>query len=223
MREPSTEDRDYENRTTDMVGPAVGLESLDPASMSDEEMLLEYRLTGSQEIFEALVKRYERELYGYLRRFLGNAALAEDAFQNTFLQVHLKCHLFDEHRKVRPWLYTVATHQAIDIQRRNQRHRLVSLDRPRHAEHEELGTLIDMLDSQEPSAIDRVELSEASDRIRASVAALPEQLQSAVRLVYFRGLKYQDAAEELSIPVGTVKSRLHTAIKRIGKEVDSRQ
>ena len=46
---------------------------------------------------------------------------------------------------------------------------------------------------------------------------LPEQLQTAVNLVYFRGLKYREAADELSVPVGTVKSRLHSAIKRLGQ------
>src|SRR5687767_5084180 len=93
--------------------------------MSDEELLLEYRETSTAILFETLVKRYERELYNYLRRFLGSQVLAEDAFQATFIQVHLKCHLYDAERKVRPWLYTVATNQAIDIQRRNRRHRLV--------------------------------------------------------------------------------------------------
>jgi RNA polymerase sigma-70 factor (ECF subfamily) len=46
---------------------------------------------------------------------------------------------------------------------------------------------------------------------------LPEQLRSAVRLVYFRGLKYREAANELDVPVGTVKSRLHAAVKRLGE------
>ena len=53
--------------------------------------------------------------------------------------------------------------------------------------------------------------------IRQAVAALPDQLQSAVSLVYFRGLKYREAADELAVPVGTVKSRLHSAIKRLGQ------
>jgi len=110
--------------------PALATTLAELDRMTDEELLLEYRLAGSPSIFAALVKRYERELYNYLRRFTGNNVLAEDAFQATFLQVHLKCHLFDGQRKVRPWLYTVATNQAIDIQRRNRRHRLVSLDRP---------------------------------------------------------------------------------------------
>ena len=79
--------------------------------------------------FEELVRRYEKELYGYLRHYLGDVQMAEDVFQQTFLQVHLKCGQFECERKLRPWLYAVATNQAIDFQRRNGRHRTVSLDR----------------------------------------------------------------------------------------------
>jgi RNA polymerase sigma-70 factor (ECF subfamily) len=189
----------------------------DADRMTDEELLLEYRLTGSATLFEALVKRYERELYNYLRRFLGSQVMAEDAFQATFIQVHLKCNLFDAERKVRPWLYTVATNQAIDIQRRNRRHRLVSLDRPNRVQHDELGSLVDMLASREVDPGDGVEQNERKEWVRGAVAALPEQLRSAVRLVYFRGMKYREAADELSVPVGTVKSRLHAAVKRLSE------
>jgi RNA polymerase sigma-70 factor, ECF subfamily len=185
--------------------------------MTDEELLAEYRLAGSPQIFETLVRRYERELYNYLRRFLGNTVLAEDAFQATFMQVHLKGHLFDDGRKVRPWLYTVATNQAIDIQRRNRRHRLVSLDRVSRSEHQELGALINLLSSREDDPGDQMEQGERKDWVRDAVAALPEQLRTAVGLVYFKGLKYREAADQLNVPVGTVKSRIHSAVKRLGE------
>src|SRR5215211_2820887 len=146
---------------------------LDLAGMTDEELLLEYRMTGGSVVFETLVKRYERELYNYLRRFLNNQVLAEDAFQATFMQVHLKCHLFDADRKVRPWLYTVATNQAIDIQRRNRRHRLVSLDRPNRGEQDQLGALIDVLSSREMDPTDGIERNERREWVREAVAALP--------------------------------------------------
>ena len=95
---------------------------------SDEELLLEYRTTEDAAVFTELVARYQRELFNYLRRFLGDAAKAEDVFQQTFLQVHVKSELFQSGRKFRPWLYTIATNQAIDYQRRNRRHRRLSLD-----------------------------------------------------------------------------------------------
>src|SRR4029453_1322817 len=84
---------------------------------SDEELLAGYRI-GYTAAFTELVHRYERELYNYLRRYLGDATLAEDVFQNTFLQLHVKLDLYDKGRLVRPWLYTIATHQAIDALRK---------------------------------------------------------------------------------------------------------
>src|SRR4051794_8064079 len=162
--------------------PKFAVSDAELGTWTDEELLLEYRLMGRPAVFETLVKRYERELYNYLRRFLNNQVLAEDAFQATFLQVHLKCHLYDVARKVRPWLYTVATNQAIDIQRRNRRHRLVSLDRPNRIQHDELGSLVDVLSGREGEPASDLETGERKEWIRNAVAALPEQLRSAVKL-----------------------------------------
>ena len=97
--------------------------------ITDETLIAQYRATGDRTLYEMLMRRYEREIYSYLRRYIGNAEMAEDAFQGTFLQVHLKCEQFDSSRRFRPWLYAIATNQAIDVQRRNKRHRMVSLDR----------------------------------------------------------------------------------------------
>jgi RNA polymerase sigma-70 factor (ECF subfamily) len=208
---------DQSNSTQPVSAGRMVTHSTDLTNWTDEELLLEYRVTGQPALFETLVKRYERELYNYLRRFLSNQAMAEDAFQATFMQVHLKCSLYDADRKVRPWLYTVATNQAIDIQRRNKRHRLVSLDRPNRVQHDELGSLVDVLSGRDGEPANDLETGERKEWIRRAVAALPDQLQSAVKLVYFRGMKYREAADELEVPVGTVKSRLHAAVKRLGK------
>jgi len=188
-----------------------------PARHTDEQLLLAYRATGDQDCFAQLVHRYQRELYNYLRRFLGDAAMAEDAFQGTFLQLHLKCDQFEANRTVRPWLYTIATNQAIDAQRRNRRHRLVSLDRRHGAEGEEIGSLMDMVADGEDEPWTRLETAERRGWVQEAVAALPEALRSSVILVYFQGMKYREAAEVLSIPVGTIKSRLHAAILKLSQ------
>lgn len=192
----------------------------EPLAMSDEALVAAHRSEPNGPFLGVLVARYEKELYGYLRRFLGDANLAEDAFQAAFLQVHLKSDLFDEGRRFRPWLYTVATNRAIDIQRRNRRHNLVSLDRPNQSDHAEVGSLLDLLKSDDANPSERFDLRERMEWVRQAVAALPEQLQSAVSLVYFRGMKYREAAAELAVPVGTVKSRLHSAINRLGEAWD---
>ena len=186
---------------------------------SDEELLLHYRLHQNRRAFEELVHRYERELFSYLRRYLGDATLAEDVFQATFLQLHLKAEQFEEGRKVRPWLYTIATNQAIDAQRRNRRHKMVSLDRRgnNEATRDDVGSLIELLTSKEPGAATNLEGEERRKWIQKAVNDLPEALRQAVLLVYYQGMKYREAADVLSIPVGTVKSRMHAALLKLNE------
>jgi RNA polymerase sigma-70 factor (ECF subfamily) len=162
-----------------------------------------------------LVYRYERELFRYLRRYLGNAEMAEDVFQATFLSVHLKCDTFAEGRRFRPWLYTIATNAAIDAKRRNKRHVAVSLDTPRESEHEDVGRLVNLLESDDANPADAAEQAERSRLVRETLDSLPESMSTLIHLVYYQGMKYREAAEILEVPVGTVKSRLHSAISTL--------
>ena len=124
-----------------------------PQRWTDEQILVRYRETDDPELFRVLTERYEQEIYSFLRRFLGNTEMAEDAFQSTFLQLHLKRDRFEAGRKVRPWLYMIATNQAIDLQRRSKRHRMLSLNGVGGTDTEETGKLIDVLLSQERSPL----------------------------------------------------------------------
>jgi RNA polymerase sigma-70 factor, ECF subfamily len=190
------------------------------SQQSDEELLLDYRLHQNRRAFEELVQRFERELFSYLRRYLGDATMAEDVFQATFLQLHLKADQFEEGRKVRPWLYTIATNQAIDAQRRNRRHKMVSLDRRGNTDSvgDDVGSLIELLTSKEPGATTNLEGEERRQWIQRAVQELPETLRQAVLLVYYQGMKYREAADVLEIPVGTVKSRMHAAILKLNEQ-----
>ncbi|HMO15937.1 MAG TPA: sigma-70 family RNA polymerase sigma factor [Pirellulaceae bacterium] len=182
--------------------------------VTDEQLIIEYRRTGDRELFAQLVYRYERELYSYLRRYLGDAEMAEDAFQATFLQVHLKCDQYQEDRRFRPWLYTIATNQAIDAKRRNKRHVLASLDQVR-SDNDEVGRLVGLMESNELNPADTVQTGERNRIIRETLDQLPESMHAVVHLVYYQGMKYREAAEVLDVPVGTVKSRLHAAIAKL--------
>jgi RNA polymerase sigma-70 factor, ECF subfamily len=185
------------------------------AECSDEELLALFR-QGRRDAFGVLVRRYEGELYGYLRRYLGDGELAEDVFQNTFIQVFTKLDQYEKGRPVRPWLYTIATHQAIDALRRQGRHQAVSLDQ----EREELAgadmpQLLGLLESRGPGPLEQLQGDERRQLVRASVDRLPDFLRQVVVLAYFQSLKYKDIADILDIPVGTVKSRLHAALMRL--------
>ena len=183
--------------------------------VTDEQLLLEYRLTGDRELYAQLVYRYERELFSYLRRYLGNAEMAEDVFQAAFLSVHLKCNSFEEGRRFRPWLYTIATNAATDARRRNKRHRTVSLDTPREQDNEDVGRLVNLLESGDPDPANAAVRAERSRLVRETLNQLPESMTAVIHLVYYQGMKYREAAEVLDIPVGTVKSRLNSAITKL--------
>jgi RNA polymerase sigma-70 factor (ECF subfamily) len=182
---------------------------------SDEDLLVRF-CRGETEAFGLLVRRYERELYGYLRRYLGDGSLAEDVFQNTFLQLYIKSAQYEPGRPVRPWLYTMATHQAIDALRRNGRHQAVSLEQRREEPGEgESTTLLEMIETRGPGPLDQASEQERRERVRASVDRLPDFLRQVLILAYYQGLKYREIAEILEIPVGTVKSRLHAALVKL--------
>lgn len=187
------------------------------AKCTDEELLLRFN-QGETEAFTLLVRRYERELYGYLCRYLNDATLAEDVFQSTFLQIHRKSGKYQEGRPVRPWLYTIATNQAIDTLRRLRRHQAVSLDEQREVigENETQG-LMDMLESRDEGPLAHAEQEERAKIVRESVEELPEHLRSVVLLAYYQGLKYREVADIIGIPVGTVKSRLHAALVKLNE------
>lgn len=187
----------------------------DLAQMTDEELLSRYRDSGHPEDFNALVHRYERELYRYLARYLGDPTLADDVFQNTFLQVHLKRGLYEEGRPVRPWLYAIATHQAVDALRKAGRHPTLSLDQRVDSGEVDPSALVDLLTSDVPGPLVHLQGAERSDWIRQSITKLPETLRQTLILAYYQDLKYREIAEILKIPVGTVKSRLHAALAKL--------
>jgi len=185
------------------------------ADCSDEELLDLFR-QGASEAFGALVRRYEGELFGYLRRYLGDSDLADDVFQTTFLQVYTKADQYESGRPVRPWLYAVATNQAVDALRRDKRHRILRL----HGDGSENGDaessqLHAVPDTRSLGPVEHLQAEERKELIRAAVDKLPEFLRSVVILAYYQGLKYKDIATILGVPVGTVKSRLHTALGKL--------
>jgi RNA polymerase sigma-70 factor, ECF subfamily len=197
---------------------AIGSDSAEDLSqLSDEELMSRYREDGRAALFSELVHRYERELYRYLARYLGDPTGAEDVFQNTFLQVHLKRGLFENGRPFRPWLYAIATHQAVDALRKAGRHPTVSLDQRINSTRTEsdAGNLIDLLVNDNVGPLAELQEAERQQWVRDSIARLPDALRQTLILAYHQDLKYREIAEILKIPVGTVKSRLHAALEKL--------
>ena len=184
---------------------------------SDEFLWSRYLATKDRRLFDQLVHRYEDEIYRHLYRLLGNAQLAEDARQGTFLKMHLKSNQFHPGRPLKPWLYAIATHEAIDLQRKNKRHRMQSLDQDETADKNSPQNLLNRLESRGSTPDQKMEREETRQTVRTSVGNLPMALREPLNLVYYRGLKIREVADKLGIPQGTVKSRMRRALRMLNQ------
>jgi len=196
--------------------PPRGLTEEQARQLSDEELIRQYR-QGHEEVFRFLIRRYRRELYNMLVRFVRDRNAAEDIFQETFLQVHQSADTFDTSRRFKPWLFTIAANKARDYLRKRTRRPSARLDAPVSGEAGEGQTFIDLMEGDLPLPEQTLAEGEVAQRVRDTVDQLPEHLQEILLLAYFQKLPYKEIAETLHIPLGTVKSRLHTAVGTFAK------
>jgi len=199
------------------ASPEVGRERfVDQYHEQSDEQLLEAYLAGDRPAFRELIERYRNELTHFLTRFLGSRAAADDVFQETFLQVHLSADTFDPSRRLKPWLFTIAANKARDYHRRNSRRQALSLSASMGDEGESQ-RYVDLLQADLPGPDEPLADAERSRLIRKVVDDLPAHLREILLLSYFQKMSYNQIAEALEIPLGTVKSRLHSAVASFGR------
>ncbi len=184
---------------------------------TDSELLKRYR-EGDEVAFREIVDRYKNSLYSFLRRFLNRQDLVEDVFQETFLQLFASRDSFDASRPLRPWLFTIAANKAKDALRKIQRHSAMSLGAIADSSDVSVDDVVNILASYTITPADEVTKDETAKRVRQVIAEMPENLRGILILAYFEQFSYKHMAEILSIPIGTVKSRLHTAVMHFTKK-----
>lgn len=163
-------------------------------------------VAGDDEAFAHLVRRYEHGLYNYLRRMTQNDALTADLVQETWLRVFQHAHRYDTRRAFSTWLFTIAHHCCLDALRWRQR-----LDR-----HTTSATYqVPSLSPQRPDPQEALRDKEMLDAVHAAVQALPESQRAVLLLRHYHGLSYRDISEVVQCSLGTVKSRLHHAVRRL--------
>jgi RNA polymerase sigma-70 factor (ECF subfamily) len=193
------------------AGKFAGAKPVMREEPSDEHLLAEYR-AGDKTKFAVLVLRYQRELYHFLVRFLGDRAAAEDVFQETFLQVHQSADQFDPSRRFRPWLFTIAANKARDLIRSQARRPTNPLQASISAGDEDSGEFIDLMSAASSMPGEPLEREELQQQVQRTVMGMPEHLREILLLSYFHQFPYKQIGDILDIPLGTVKSRLHAAV-----------
>jgi RNA polymerase sigma-70 factor (ECF subfamily) len=172
-----------------------------PAPASDEALFERFQ-GGDLSAFDELYARYEGPVFGFVLRFLGERAEAEDVLHETFLGV-LRGRR--EQGSFRAWLFQVARHLCLN-RRRSQRREARALKTARDEE------------AAPPAAQAALERHQAVQALHAAVQGLPELLAEVYHL-RVAGLSYEEMAEVVGAPLGTVKSRMHEMLERLRAEM----
>jgi RNA polymerase sigma-70 factor (ECF subfamily) len=153
---------------------------------------------GEDDAVQELYEEYGRSVFTVAFAALGDRSLAEEAVQQTFLQAWRAAGRFDPDRDPGPWLYAIARRVAVDLHRRERRHRSVE------GGDAEVAVL-------SPS----FEGTWAIWQVRSALDRLTESERAIVRATHYLGLTHQETAERLGLPVGTVKSRSYRAHRKL--------
>jgi RNA polymerase sigma factor (sigma-70 family) len=169
-----------------------------------EEALLARVARGDDDAFAALFDRFGGVAYGLALRILRDERLAEDAVQEAFIAVWRQAASFrPERAKAQTWLLTLVHRRAVDLVRREERRRGEPLD----LDSEPTGT----------SAADDAELRDRRSTVQHALAQLPLDQRQPIELAYYGGLTQSQLAEQLDQPIGTIKSRMFTGLKRLSE------
>jgi RNA polymerase sigma-70 factor (ECF subfamily) len=165
--------------------------------------------SGNEDAIIPLIQRYRQPLYRFLLHMVRQPNIAEDLFQQTWLQTIERIHRYDPNRSFKVWLFAVARNLAIDHLRIRQP---LSLDN--HLTDSSETVFIEQLHEPGPTALELLIDRERIDLVRKSMSELPAMLYEVLKLRFVEGMKLTEIAEFLVLPLNTVKTRLYRALEK---------
>ena len=176
-------------------------------SQANETELVTRAQNGDRNAFSELVRTHAQGVLNVVYRMCGDMQVAEDAAQETFIQAWMRLQSYRPQTSLRNWLYRIAVNTAIDMLRKEKR--ILP------------GAVEDLnLTDAGPGPETLVANSERTEMVQDAVLALPDASRAVLVLREFEGLSYQEIAEALDIPVGTVMSRLNYARKLLREKLE---
>ena len=170
---------------------------------TDEQLMLRLK-DGDRQAFNEIVNRYRDRMVSYACRMVGNAELAQDVAQETFVRVYKSASTFRDDGRFSPWLYKIASNVCLSERSR----------RAKEALNVDYDTLEDMHDSG-VLVEDQVMATLTAQRLSRGIGKLTSSHKTVLVMHVYQGLTYVEIGEALGIPTGTVKSRLFYAIRKL--------
>ena len=172
----------------------------------EETHLIQSAVTGNLAAFNQLVEMHQGSLYWWAYSLVKDEAAAEDIVQSTFITAYERLGSF-RGGSFKGWLFTIVRNRSYDELRRRKRHPSLSLEEPSENDLSALELIPDSI----PNPEDYLITTEQEELINQMLNQLPDVFQQVVRLIDMEGLDYQETANILGLPLGTVKSRLTRA------------
>ena len=180
------------------------------ARLTDQEVVLLAR-SGREAAYRELIRRYERPVFALLFRMVRDRELAEDLSQETFIKALNAIESYRPEFKFSSWIFKIGNNAAIDHLRRRELDTL-SLDGSPHAETPEaMQATALQIGARQESPLDTVEAKELGSEIEAAIGLLRPEYRSCILLRHVEGRAYEEIAEILDLPLGTVKTYIHRA------------
>jgi RNA polymerase sigma-70 factor (ECF subfamily) len=178
--------------------------------LTDQDVVLRAR-SGEEAAYRELIRRYERPVFALLFRMVRDRELAEDLAQETFVKALNAIDSYRPEFKFSSWIFKIGNNAAIDHLRRRELDTL-SLDGSPHAETPEaMQATALQIGARQESPLDIVEAKELGGTIEEAIAALRPEYRSCILLRHVEGRPYEEIAEILNLPLGTVKTYIHRA------------
>lgn len=180
---------------------------IEPLTLPDDGALVAAALGGNPEAFGTLVERYDRAVFHLAYRTLRDTEEARDATQEAFFKAYRSLRTFRPGAKFSTWIFAITYHGCCDRLARRKRY-----------SNDELPERADSGPGPEQTAI---ALDEAA-RLRAAIEALPEKYRTVITLYHLQGKQYEEIAEVLGLPMGTVKTHLFRAKEQLRRLLGAR-
>lgn len=182
--------------------------------MADDKKALAHGLRRRDpEVLDRLIEQYQYRLFRYLVYVTGDAARAEDFFQETWIRVLERGHQYDVRFKFEAWLFTIARHLVIDWQRQKK---MLSLDAMLDPEE---GAPFEPADERAESPLAQMLQGEEQEKIQASLARMPAAYREVLLLRFQEELQLDEIAKVQGTPISTVKSRLYRGLDELKRQL----
>lgn len=174
----------------------------------NEKLLLERSKAGDVAAFEILIEAYQKKIFNLAYRILGNYDDAGDQAQEALIRIFKSIANFKEQSSFSTWVYRITTNVCLDEIRKKKNKRVLSLDEEIHVED---GEMKRQIISDDPLPDEIAEREELRSIVSSAIESLPEEQRIVITLRDIQGLSYEEIAEVLDCPSGTVKSRINRA------------